>query len=466
MKVLLLQPNYDCHVLHPPLGLGYLASSLEKAGHRVAIFDGTLKEAKTEDFLNEIKKFSPDLIGITVLSRGHNQTKELSAEIKKNFSIPIILGGSQVTAYPEKIIEDFGVDFVAVGEAEETLVELVESLQKKKSNFAKIKGLVFRQKDGKIKRTEDRPLVADLDKLPFPAWHLMPPADYRVVPILSPNKGYPVAPIVTSRGCPYFCTFCASNITWRHQFRKRSPKNIVDEIEMLVKKFGVGEIHLTDDNFTLIKEHAMAVCDELIKRNLNIFWQCPNGVRIDSLDLELLRKMRKAGCYSVGLGIESGSPQILKNVKKNLNLALVEEKLVLLKSVGIRAYGFFILGLPGETQKTVRETIDFAKKNPFDRVWFNILTPYPGSEIFEEYVKQQKLTFETVSWGEMDGNYASYKTAVPLKDLEKYQKKALREFYQRPKIIFDMITHTGFGSVKTFLSSRFFKRWLKDQNGE
>jgi radical SAM superfamily enzyme YgiQ (UPF0313 family) len=354
---------------------------------------------------------------------------------------------------------------VVIGEGEETLSELVKAFSCKRPDYSKILGLAYKDKKGKVYRNPDRPLIADLDSLPFPAWHLMPPSLYRVVPILSPNKGDLVAPVVTSRGCPYQCTFCASNITWRNRFRKRSPKNIVDEIELLVKKFGVKEVHLTDDNFTMIKNHAMAVCDEFIKRKINIFWQCPNGVRIDSLDLPLLEKMKQAGCYSVGLGIESGSPKILKKVKKSLDLKLVEEKLRLLKKVGIRAYGFFILGLPGETRKTIRETIDFAKNNPFDRVWFNILTPYPGSEIFDEYLKQQELTFETINWGLMDGNYASYKTSVPLAELEKFQKLALKEFYLRPKIIYDLIKNTGYESVKTFFMSRFIKKILGKSTG-
>lgn len=459
MKIILLQPTYDSHIVHPPLGLGYLAAVLEKKKHQVEIFDGTLLKATTEDFLAKIVDFQPDLIGVTIMARGHLIVQNLIKNIKNEFNIPLVIGGPQVTAYPEKMIEYFDTDFACVGEGEETIIELMAALKNKKG-FRRILGLVYHGKKGEIKRNPDRPLIKDLDKIPFPAWHLMPPDKYWMVPILSPAKGYPVAPIVTSRGCPFNCAFCASNVTWRRIFRTRSPKNTVDEIEMLVKEYGVKEIHITDDNFTLIKERAEKVCDEIIKRKLAISWQCPNGVRADRLDEPLLYKMKKAGCYSVGLGVESGNQKILEGVNKNLDLGIFENVLKMLKKIGIRAYGFFILGLPGETRRTAQDTIDFAVNHPFDRAWFNILTPIPGSRIFNDYLGQKRITFDEIDWTEMDGNKASYKTAIPLKELEELQKKALKRFYYRPKIIFGMILTTGPRSVKTFLMTRFFRKHL------
>lgn len=457
MRILLIQPNYDVHVLCPPIALGYLASSLEKDGHQVIIYDGTLKNASEGDFLGEVDRFTPDLIGLTVMSRGHSRVKNTISSIKQRFDVPIVVGGPQVTSFPELVLRDLNADFAVVGEGEITICELAKYIISNKVDYDQIDGLAYLTKDGSIKVNRQRSLISDLDQIPFPAWHLMPPSKYRIVPILSPAKGFPVAPIMTTRGCPFHCTFCASNVTWHHKFRMRSPENVVAEIKLLVKKFGVREIHIADDNLTLNKKHAEEICDGIISENLDISWQCSNGVRVDQLDINLLEKMKKAGCYSVGLGVESGNQDILNSVKKRLDLSVVERVLLDLKKVGIRSYGFFILGLPGETHQTIRETIDFAKKNPFDRAWFNILTPYPGSEIFDDWVNSH--SFMDIDWDSHDCSTGVMETVeLSSKELENYQKKAAWEFYLRPRILLDLITHMSFKQVVTMMMTRFFKK--------
>ena len=345
MKVLLIQPNFDAHIVHPPLGLGYLAAYLEKNNHEVAIFDATLKNASLEQTLLAIKIFLPNLVGITVLSRGHNKAREIINEIKKIFpKLPVVIGGTQVTAAPAEVMADFKADFAVIGEGEITLAELVSALGGK-NKFSDIDGLAYREKK-KIRINHKRKLIENLDKIPFPAWHLMPPGQYRIAPILEPIHASPVAPILTSRGCPYNCSFCASNVTWQRKLRFRSPENVIGEIKLLKEKYGVKEIHFADDNFTMDTKRAEEICDRLIEENIDLPWQCPNGVRIDRLPLSLLRKMKKAGCYAVGLGIESGNQKILDKNSKNLNLKVVPQVLEDLRKVGIESYGFFILGLP------------------------------------------------------------------------------------------------------------------------
>ena len=454
MKVLLIQPNFDAHIVHPPLGLGYLAAYLEKNNHEVAIFDATLKNASLEQTLLAIKIFLPNLVGITVLSRGHNKAREIINEIKKIFpKLPVVIGGTQVTAAPAEVMADFKADFAVIGEGEITLAELVSALGGK-NKFSDIDGLAYREKK-KIRINHKRKLIENLDKIPFPAWHLMPPGQYRIAPILEPIHASPVAPILTSRGCPYNCSFCASNVTWQRKLRFRSPENVIGEIKLLKEKYGVKEIHFADDNFTMDTKRAEEICDRLIEENIDLPWQCPNGVRIDRLPLSLLRKMKKAGCYAVGLGIESGNQKILDKNSKNLNLKVVPQVLEDLRKVGIESYGFFILGLPGDTKQTINETIDFALTNPFDRVWFNLFTPYPGSPAFNNWLGSRRVG--DIDWDKHDCLTAVVRLrGVSGKELEKLQKVALRKFYLRPRSLFKLLVRLRPREVLTLIMSRFF----------
>lgn len=461
MKVLLFQLNYDSHIVHPPLGLGYLASFLRENGHRVSIFDGTLKNALTEDFGATVSKFKPDLVGISVLTRGHKQAKEIIKALKQEFKeLPVVIGGTQVTAAPKEVLLDLGADFAVVGEGEITLLKLVEAIKKKDKNLKRIRGLAFRNSVGKIKITPPRQLIKNLDSLPFPAWDLMPPQKYRIVPILEPAKAFPIAPILTSRGCPYNCSFCASNITWGRKIRFRSPKNVLAEIKMLRDNFGVKEIHFGDDNFTMDIERAKKICDTMMAEKINLPWQCPNGVRIDRLSLLLLRKMKKAGCYALGLGIESGSQKVLKKNNKNLDLKIVPQVLRDLKKVGLDSYGFFILGLPGDTKQRMEKTINFSLKNPFDRAWFNIFAPYPGSPAFTKWLGKRR--FDQIDWDKHDCSTAVAPIpGVSAKEIEALQKKALIRFYWRPKILIKVLRHLGPREIMTFLMSRFFAKFFR-----
>lgn len=459
MKILLFQPNYDAHVIHPPLGLGYLASFLRLRSHEVSIFDGTSNNASIKDFLRITGNFSPDLVGISVLTRAHSRVKELIREIKKSFpGLLIVIGGTQVTAAPEDVLTEFGADFAVIGEGEITLAGLIERLKKRGLREAKlgtVDGLAFLDLEGKVHINRARKLVENLDEIPFPAWDLMPPANYRIVPILEPIKSFPVAPIMTSRGCPYNCSFCASGVTWGRKIRFRSPENVIEEIIMLKEQYGVKEIHFADDNFTMDIERAERICDLMTERKINLPWQCPNGVRIDRLPPSLLGKMKKAGCYAVGLGIESGNQKILDKNNKNLDLRVVPLVLENLRKVGIESYGFFILGLPGDTKRTINETIDFALTNSFDRVWFNLFTPYPGSPAFNNWLGSRRVG--DIDWDKHDCSTAvAGLKGVSSEELEKLQKIALRKFYLRPRNLLKLLVRLRPREILTLVMSRFF----------
>ncbi|MHB1465171.1 MAG: B12-binding domain-containing radical SAM protein, partial [Thermoleophilia bacterium] len=287
----------------------------------------------------------------------------------------------------------------------------------------------------------------DLDALPFPAWDLIDPRTYPDLPHLLLHQKFPVAPVMTSRGCPFDCNFCASTTLWGRGWRTRSSGNVVDEIELLVRDYQVKEIHFEDDNFTLKASHAAAVCEEIIRRQLDIVWCTPNGVRVDSLSEDLVRLMKRSGCYGLAFGIESGSQAVLDRNKKKLDLGKVAAKVKMVKRHGIEAHGFFIVGLPGETVDTIRETIDFARRVPFDRANFALLSPLPGSDIFQKYV------LDRGNGQKIDYSAFNYFTPFPLGELDaamlnKWQRRAVYSFYLRPRPLLNLARHTRPGQLK------------------
>ena len=255
---------------------------------------------------------------------------------------------------------------------------------------------------------------------------------------------------------------------WKRSFRMRGASNIADEIEMLRDKFGVKQIFLSDDNFTLQKKHAMDMCKEILKRKIKMPWACPNGVRVDKVDDELFGLMREAGCYLVGFGIESGSQKVLNRAQKQLDLSQVERVVRLAKKHKLLTYGFFIIGLIGETKKTIRETIDFAKRLPLDRAWFNVLVPYPGTEVFDVYA--QGKSYDEIDWAGTDATTGMIAKGIKYNDLTAedmvyWQRRALKEFYlASPKRVFSVLRNMSPGSIKTLMKTSFFKHWVKRDN--
>ena len=431
MKIALVRPNYKSHIITPPLGLGYLSSYLKKSGINTIIIDGLKENLKLNQMVGKILDIKPEAVAITCLTAFYKEAVLLSKELKRNKIITVI-GGPHPTFLPYQTLVDSQADYVVCGEGEISFLELVEK------NFQNdnIQG-VYSLKTLKDERQTivKSPTVENLDELPFPDWEQINPGSYPRAPHGALMKGFPVGVIITSRGCPYECTFCTSPQFYDRKIRFRRPENVVAEIEYLVKTFKVKEIHFEDDNLTLRKDHIEKICRLLIQRKINVNWACPNGIRADEVDEEIIRLMKDSGCYYFTYGIESANPQILKNTKKNESIETIGRAIEIADKAGIACQGFFIFGLPGETASTIKESINFALHSKLSGAQFIILDVLPGSELWKTL--QGKFV---PNW-----NKESYKEpewlpdGITRKQLMAAQSTAFRKFYLRPKILLRLL---------------------------
>ena len=476
MRILLISPLYNSYVVAPCLGLGYLASALKKNGHDVLILDGLREKI-------EYESTDWDLVGVTAMS---TYFPECINEIKraKSFGLKTIIGGPHVICDPIQSLIDSGADYAAIGEGERTLVQLASGIPP-----AQVDGLAYwengkaiqsKQSDKMIGDTESgnttfvmkenmytlqigklkRDFQVNIDDFGQPDWASIDPRTYPVVPHGMIAHAHPLAPIITTRGCPYSCTYCSAPITAGKRMRYRDTKNVVDEIEMLVNDFGVKEIQIEDDNFTLNREHCMNICEEILKRGIKVLWSLPNGVRIDKLDKEMLILMKKAGCVSMALGIESANQRILDMIKKDLNQEIVRKTVQDVADVGIETVGFFMIGFPTETKQEIENTINFALTLPLTRANFTKVTPLPGTELFdlweEKYSESGKVDWKTFNYYQFNANWAD----CTFEEIAKLQTKATLRFYIRPKQLFTMLKQLKFAQYKraiTRLAKILFK---------
>jgi radical SAM superfamily enzyme YgiQ (UPF0313 family) len=354
------------------------------------------------------------------------------AEITKSIKPDCItvFGGIHPTIFPEDVLNNKYVDVVCVGEGETTMLELLQTMHKGEG-LNKVAGILYKEK-GKIIKNQARPLIQDLDDVPFPARDLLPMNDY-----LFTNVGRvgwelpsPSTSMITSRGCPFQCTFCSSHLTFGRKVRYRSPKNVVDEIEHLVNKYKVKGISFVDDTFTLNSKRTSAICSEIISRGINVQWMCMG--RVDTTSKELLEDMKKAGCISIGYGIESGSQHVLDEyIKKNISLEAAQKAIKITKEVGLTSVAYFMIGTPGETMGDINKTIEFAKKLNPDAVNFSITIPMPGTEMFD--IANKMGTIKVNSFRDYDfSNYPIFESHdLPKDKVYELHNKADGQFYMR-----------------------------------
>lgn len=442
MKILLLNPGFKrklgkserISTILPPLGLAYIAAFLreKKKNADVKILDINALNLEVKDVINYAERYKPNLVGLSATTPTICKVFDIAKSINEKYpEIKIIVGGPHPSALPLESIKKSFIDFVAIGESELTMLELVEELEKdRKKNFKKIDGLVFKEK-GRIIKNKERARIKELDSLPFPAFDLLPLDKYT-----SANSQYKkFINILTSRGCPGRCVYC-NKLIFGDICYTRSAENIIKEIEFLIKKYKYKEFHIVDDLFTIDRKRVIDFCNLLLKKNIKIKWKCGNGVRVGTVDLELLKLMKKAGCYSLSYGIESGNQQILNNIRKGQTLKQCANAVKWTKEAGIECIGFFMLGNLGENEKTMQETINFAKNLDLDIAQFSILVPYPGTFVRGVIEKEGKI-FEN-NWERYDnleGKAIFEHEELKKETMEKMFKKAYKEYYMRPKFI-------------------------------
>ena len=393
-----------------PIDLAYVAAVLESE-HDVCILDAAGEGwqniedidatryrvgLKNEEIARRIKCWSPNVVGINVPFSGWSRMAYEIASLVKGIDKDIItvLDGVHPSARPLNCLENPNVDYVIVGEAEETWMELANSIEKgvDTQTLRSIRGIGFKSGGDKI-ITEPRPLIKDLDSLPFPARHLLPMKVYFEAVRRNPLRGEiskPWTVLITSRGCPYHCVFCTAHLVRGRIWRGRSPKNVIEELEFLVDKYGIKQVDIHDDNMTLDRDRVARICDLIVQRGLDIEWFLPNGVRADTLDEKLLRKMRRSGCKRIYVAPESGVQRVVNDViKKNLDLRKVEEVVALCRKIGIKVSCFFVIGLIGETRQDIEQTIRFAyrlRRLGADKFYFSYAMPLYGTELYNQAV--------------------------------------------------------------------------------
>lgn len=400
-KILLINPPFyrlmNSHFNGLSLGLSYIAALLSKKGHEVKIYNADYKSSENyadqreifesydtykkilfdlshplwREVKENIKSYSPDIIGITMLTGTYKSAENVGRVAKElNKDIDVVVGGTHPTVLPDETIKNAYFDYVVRGEGEYTFLDLVNGVR-----IEDIQGLTYVNKRGEIMNNPDREFIENLNSLPFPSRDLY----------LNNTRYMDYGYVMTGRGCPFECTFCAGKKVWKGHVRFRSPENLVEEVMHVHDKYSTKLFYFVDDTFTLNKKRTKRICEILIENDRDISWIC--DTRVDTIDEELLRVMKESGCVRVKIGVESGSERILKEVKKRITKKQVRDCVSRIKKVGIDLTIYLMIGFPTETEEEMQETLDFATELDPTYYSLSILAPYPGTEIYDDVIR-------------------------------------------------------------------------------
>ncbi len=438
MKITLVNPPYPRNAhSHPPfipLGIAYLGAVAEQAGHQVTVIDCQAERLTPTAFESRISQISSDVIGLTSTTLLYNSAKELLTIAKQIHPNAItLMGGSHVSFWDQNALRECpALDIIVRREGETTFIELLQKIQNKKP-LNDVLGITYRSSDGAVIRNEDRPYIHNLDSLPFPAYHLLPLEAFH-------RMGKIIFPLTTSRGCVQWCDFCSTVRMFGRAYRMRSPKKVVEEMEMLNHKYGESQFTFYDDAFTVNRDHVLKLCQEIKARNLKVNWDCET--RVDMVDKELLTVMRDAGCITVWFGVESGSEKILGKMNKKIKLEETRQAFKIAQKVGLMTIASAVIGFPGETEETAWETINFINSLDPDDIGFYVATPYPGTPMYEEVVKNGWL--RVTDFNRYDTATPTFETPwLSMERIREIRYKAHQKFYLRPRYVLKMLRRGG-----------------------
>jgi len=434
MGIALISPSgFYRHYFSMPMGLAYIGAVLDREGFPVQIVDMGATNLQLPDLQHFLSKNRPDIVGITSITPTFPVAIDIAKIVKKILpETTVIMGGKHVTFLPEEALSTGWVDVVVKGEGEMTMLELVQKMANDEG-INGVLGISYRENEGII-HNRPRPLIKDLDALPFPARHLLPMDMYR--------DGIPPVPytiLLTSRGCRGHCIFCTS---WRvfGCTRLRSPENVVAEIEHVLKKYHIEYFGIWDDDFTADMDRVIEICDLILKRGIKIHWNLPNGVRADRANLTLFKKMKEAGCFAIDFGVETGSQEILAKIGKGITMDQVENAVKISKAAGLNVGCFFIIGNIGEDEKTIRQTIEFAKKLRPHHILFSIATPFPGTLMYEIVRKEGRLLSSNWSEYGLHNGRAVFEHGKLTRDLiERMYREARWQYFMHPSYLLQIV---------------------------
>ncbi|MBU1004768.1 MAG: B12-binding domain-containing radical SAM protein [Nanoarchaeota archaeon] len=423
----------------PNLGVAMLAAVLEQHKYDVKILDVFALDLKDNEVVEFVKENKPKVIALTSVTANYTQSIHILKLVRSTEpSIPIIYGGPHVTIMPQMALKSEYVDYIVIGEGEETIVELVDFIIQKKGDKKSIKGIGYKGDNSELIINEPRDFIKNIEELPMPAYHLLPMDAYRPYGWL--DEGRKFCSMITSRGCPFQCTYCTSSKIFGYRWRYRNAEKVIEEIKLLYDKFGIRHIYFQDDEFTVNHERIMKICDKIIENKLDIIWECLT--RVSHVDEELLKKMSQAGCRSILYGIECGYQEGIDKINKKITLQQAIDAVRLSKKYGISPKVTFMMGFPWESEKEIKQTIRFAKKLNADLTFFNTLNPYPGTPLYDD-IKNQNLFVGSPDWE----NYVPH-GATPLiktkyldeKQLAYWNGRAYFSLYTDPRYILRKMT--------------------------
>jgi anaerobic magnesium-protoporphyrin IX monomethyl ester cyclase len=429
MNILLIRakPTFMDMIVGIPIGLVYIAPIAEKRGHHVEILDLALESDPHPVLVRKLEERKWDLAGLSCMTPEFEGAEIAARQIKQfDPALPIIFGGQHPTIVPEEAVSQDFCDFVCIGEGEETFGHFLD-VWSSQGDLSQVPGLAYKDRERGLLRNGARPPIEDVDGIPIPAYHLLEMLRYAEADSARYTPKYKRATqIFTSRGCPWHCTYCHD--LFGKRFRGRSPENVLQEMRLLYDRYGIQEFMVEDDIFNFDMDRAKKICDLIVESGMKVALQFGNGIRLERMDEEMVRKLAAAGTHHVSIAIESASPRVQSLSRKNLKLHMVKDVVGWTRKYGINTLGFFMIGFPGETVEEINMTIRFACATELDEALFSIVIPYAGTEIRNQIIRMGMYDPEA----EVDNLRGVIRIETPdfdFKTLKRLQRKAYIMFF-------------------------------------